>query len=203
MELRTIANKIADGTKLLLMIPTLLFQNREETLLLEEAHRVDKFQEARPDLIAAKYYGDASLLDIILKFNNISNPFSIVEGQYLKIPVAEVGVKKFNRAPQVEENIVKQQFVDTKRLSKKDEKRVEALKKKYDKANLLPPNVIDVGKKNFKFERGKIVFGKQAYSDPVAEKVIDEIKKGPKVVLENDADLNIDTVTKIIPNNEG
>jgi len=188
MELKTIANKIADGAKLLLMIPTLLFQNKEETLLLEEAHRVDKFQEARPDLIAAKYYGDASLLDIILKFNNISNPFSIVEGQYLKIPVAEVGTKKFNRAPQVEENIVKQQFVDTKRLSEKDAKRVEALKKKYDKENLLPPNVIAVGKKNFKFERGKIVFGKQAYSDPVAEKVI--------------KDVNTNTTTKTIPNNE-
>ena len=130
----------------------------------------------------------ASDLDIILKFNNISNPFSIVEGQYLKIPVAEVGTKKFNRAPQVEENIVKQQFVDTKRLSEKDAKRVEALKKKYDKENLLPPNVIAVGKKNFKFERGKIVFGKQAYSDPVAEKVIN--------------DINTSTTTKTIPNNE-
>jgi len=188
MELKTIVNKIADGTKLLLMIPTLLFQNKEEALLLEKAHRVDKFQEARPDLIAAKYYGDASLLDIILKFNNISNPFSIVEGQYLKIPVAEVGTKKFNRAPQVEENIVKQQFVDTKRLTEKDAKRVEALKKKYDKEALLPPNVIAVGKKNFKFERGKIVFGKQAHSDPVAEKVIN--------------DINTSTTTKTIPNNE-
>lgn len=189
MELKTIANKIADGTKLLLMIPTLLFQNKEEALLLEKAHRVDKFQEARPDLIAAKYYGDASLLDIILKFNNISNPFSIVEGQYLKIPVAEVGTKKFNRAPQVEENIVKQQFVDTKRLTEKDAKRVEALKKKYDKENLLPPNVIAVGKKNFKFERGKIIFGKQAHSDSVAEKVINDIDKGK--------------TTKIKPNNKG
>lgn len=202
MELRTIVNKIADGTKLLLMIPTLLFKDKEAAPLIEEAHRVDKFQEARPDLIAAKYYGDASMLDIILKYNNISNPFSIVEGQYLKIPVAEIGIKKFNRAPQIEENIVKQQFVDTKRLSTKDQKRVEALKKKYDKANLLPPNVIDVGKKNFKFERGKIVFGKQAYSDPVAEKVINDIERGANVLQEN-ANLNADTTAKIIPNNEG
>lgn len=202
MELRTIVNKIADGTKLLLMIPTLLFKDKEATPLIEEAHRVDKFQEARPDLIASKYYGDASMLDIILKYNNISNPFSIVEGQYLKIPIAEIGIKKFNRAPQIEENIVKQQFVDTKRLSTKDQKRVEALKKKYDKANLLPPNVIDVGKKNFKFERGKIVFGKQAYSDPVAETVISDIERGANVSQEN-ANLNADTTAKIIPNNKG
>lgn len=160
MQLRTIVNKITDGTKLLLMIPSLLFKDKEEAPLLEKEHTVDKFQEARPDLIAAKYYNDPSLLDIILKYNNISNPFSITEGQVIAIPFPEIAIKNFERAPQIEENIVKQQFVDTKRLSTKDVKRLDFLKKKYDKDNLLPPNVLPVGKKNYKFERGKIVFGK-------------------------------------------
>jgi vacuolar-type H+-ATPase subunit I/STV1 len=182
MELRTIVDKITDGTKLILSIPTLLFKNKEEAPLIEKEHIVDKFQEARPDLIAAKYYGNASMLDIILKYNNISNPFSLVEGQTIAIPVAEISISKFERAPVIEENIVKQQFVDTKRLSKKDQKRIEALKKKYDKENLLPPNVLDIGKKTFKFERGRIVFGKQAQSDPVAEKIASEVLRGRKEI---------------------
>ena len=85
MDLRTIVNKINDGTKLLLTIPTILFRNRETVALIESAHTVSPYEEGRPDLIAAKYYGDVSGLDIILKYNNISNPFSIKSGEILKI----------------------------------------------------------------------------------------------------------------------
>jgi hypothetical protein len=178
MNLKTIVDKINDGTKLLLTIPTLLFVDRDNTPLIESSHYVSEYEEGRPDLIAAKYYGDPSALDIILKYNNISNPFSIKAGEELMIPVREIRIKKFERPNQVEENLVKKQFVDSKRLSAKDKRRVKALQKKYGKDELLPPNVIPTGKKTFKFERGKIVFGKQAQSDPVAEKIQQDISRG-------------------------
>ncbi len=178
MDLRTIVNKINDGTKLLLTIPTILFRNRETVALIESAHTVSPYEEGRPDLIAAKYYGDVSGLDIILKYNNISNPFSIKSGEILKIPTRSPNLKEFKRPKEIEENIVKQQFIDTKRLSKKDANRIKTLQKKYGKENLLPPNVIPVGKKTYAFKEGKIIFGKQAQTDPVAEQIINDITRG-------------------------
>src|ERR1035437_8156765 len=41
--------------------------------------------EMRPDLAAKIYYGDISKLDYILKFNGISNPFSLSSGTILLI----------------------------------------------------------------------------------------------------------------------
>jgi len=201
MNLKTIVDKINDGTKLLMMIPTIIFANRENALI-ENVHIVSDFEEGRPDLIAAKYYGSPQGLDIILKYNGISNPFSIQKGEELKIPVRNITLKKFTRPAQIEDDIVKKQFIDTKRLSRKDQRRVKALQKKYGKNDLLPPNVLDVGKKTYKFERGKIVFGKQAQSDPVAEKIASEVVRGRKEIptgasspVENVENINRDVRT--------
>lgn len=184
MNLKTIVDKINDGAKLLLMIPTVIFARRDDAFI-ENVHVVSDFEEGRPDLIAAKYYGSPQGLDIILKYNGISNPFSIQRGEELKIPVRNITLKKFNRPTQVDDDIVKKQFIDTKRLSKKDQRRVKALQKKYGQKDLLPPNVLPEGKKTYKFERGKIIFGKQAQSDPVAEKITRDVVRGRKEIPTN------------------
>ena len=62
-----------------------------------------------------------------------------------------------------------------KRLPKKDDRRIEALKKKYNKEVLLPPNVIPLGKKNYKFENGQVILGAQAQNDPVVNQVLSDI----------------------------
>jgi len=173
MDLRTLLNKISDGAKIIMAVPSTIFSNREEALI-EANHVVSRFEEARPDLIALKYYGSTEATDIILKYNNISDPFSIRQGDTIVVPSQDIALVKFERPKEVEENPVKQQFIDTKRLTTKDQKRVKALQKKYGKENLLPPNVIPVGKKTFRFERGNIVFGKQAQSDPVVDEILKE-----------------------------
>ena len=117
MNLKTIADKINDGTKLILAIPTIIFRNKSNSLI-EGTHVVSDYEQGRPDLIAAKYYGDATALDIILKYNNISDPFSIVEGETIIVPIREIPLQKFERPKVTDENPVKQQFIDTKRLSK-------------------------------------------------------------------------------------
>jgi hypothetical protein len=176
MELKTLLNKISDGVKIIMAVPSIIFSDRENAKLVEENHVITKFEEARPDLVALKYYGTTEGLDIILKYNNISDPFSIKQGQIISVPSQEISLVKFKRPKEVEENPVKQQFIDTKRLTTKDQKRVKALQKKYGKENLLPPNVIPVGKKTYRFERGKIVFGKQAQSDPVVDQILKETR---------------------------
>lgn len=185
MNLKTILNKINDGTKLIMAVPTLIFKNKGEALI-EAEHIVSGYEVARPDLIAAKYYGSAEGMDIILKYNNISDPFSIKKDDRIIVPVSDIPLVKYNRPAEVEENLVKQQFIDTKRLSTRDKKRVQTLQKKYGKENILPPNVVPVGNKTYKFERGNVIFGAQAQNDQVVDKIINDTNIASTSAVNND-----------------
>lgn len=177
MNLKTLLNKTADTVKFIMAQPTMIFRNKEEIGLLNDAHVVNDDESARPDLIALQYYGNQSMLDIILKWNGISNPFSITEGDVLEIPNYNVPYFKLERPKEFEDNPVKQQFIDGKRLSKKDQRRLDALKKKYGKENLLPPNVIPVGKKNYEFVGTRIKMGAQVQTDPVVGGINKDLSK--------------------------
>ena len=186
MDLKTIKDKVREGAKLLLAIPTLMFKNKEEAKIVAR-HIVSEFDECRPDLIASRYYGDPTAVDIILKFNNISDPFSIKKGEVILVPDRETPLVRFKRMEAIAEDAVKQQFIDTKRLSKKDRKRVEVLKKKYNKKDLLPPNIIPVGKKTFVIKEGSITFGAQAQNDPVVDNINRETGSASNLGNVNDA----------------
>lgn len=171
MNLKTILNKTSNGVKYILTQPTMIFRNKDQITLLNAEHVVNADESARPDLIALQYYGDQSKLEVILKWNAISDPFSINEGDILEIPVDNVAFYKLERPKEFEENLVKQQFTDGKRLNKKDQRRLDALKKKYGKDELLPPNVIPVGKKNYTYNGTRITFGAQAQTDAVVNSI--------------------------------
>jgi hypothetical protein len=105
----------------------------------------------RPDRICIEFYDDDSYVDYLLKFNNISDPFSIDYLDVIKIPVLTDDWKALERPSSATENIVRQEFTDKKKLSTKDQKRVDFLKKKYGIKEVLPPNVLKTGFKTFKF----------------------------------------------------
>jgi len=170
MNLATIKNKLIEGIKLIMVQPTVFFNTKIDNAVEGRDYRlkrVSQFNSGRPDLIALDEYGDASKADIILKFNGISDPFSILEDEIIKIPRLDFPFRRLERIVSHKENLVKQQFVETKRLSKKDQRRADAMKKKYNKETLLPPNVIAIDKKTFKFEAGAIIFGAQSQNDSV------------------------------------
>jgi len=174
MNLKSLYNKTKDTVKLVLTQPTMIFRNIVGAEIVAE-HIVRDDDIVRPDRIALLYYGDHSKLDMILKFNNISDPFSLMPGETIFVPSPTTAYYKLERPGAYEENIVKQQFIDTKRLSKKDQKRVEALKKKYNKETLLPPNVIPVGKKNYEFDGSEVRMGAQVQTDAVVESITAEL----------------------------
>lgn len=174
MDLKTLYNKTKDAIKLALTQPTMIFRNKVGATILTE-HVVREDDIVRPDRIALLYYGDQTKLDLILKFNGISDPFSLAVGETVLVPDPSTAYYKLERPRSYEENIVKQQFIDTKRLSKKDARRIEALKKKYNKETLLPPNVIPVGKKNYEFDGREVRLGAQAQTDAVVESITAEI----------------------------
>ena len=167
MDLRTILNKVVDGAKMLLVQPTMIFRVLGDESL-QTLHVVDSDEAGRPDLIADKYYGDHRMVDIILKYNRISDPFSIRAGETLRIPKYTIAYYKLERPSYSEDlNLVKQQFIDTKRLPANDQAKIERLKKKYGKDELLPPNVIPSGKKTYEFDGQAVRLGKQAQTAAV------------------------------------
>jgi hypothetical protein len=184
-----------DKTKLLLAQPTMLFRTLDPNeYQLVAVHIVKEDEIVRPDLIAVEYYNSASGLDIIMKFNGISDPFSIMPGETLYIPMDTVPYYKLETPVMYEDNPIKNQFIQTKRLSKTDQRRLEALKKKYNKETLLPPNVIPVGKKNYEFDGTNVRLGMHTQTDPVVNSILsDMVKDDVKVIKTIGEDIVIDT----------
>lgn len=172
-----------DGDKLLLAQPTMLFGSLDpEEYTIVAKHVVSDDEIVRPDLLAVQYYGSTAGLDIILKFNGISDPFSITPGETIYIPMDTIPYYKLESPAMYEENPIKQQFIDTKRLSKTDQRRIEALKKKYNKETLLPPNVIPVGKKTYEFDGTNVRLGMHAQTDPVVSAILSDINDSDSAV---------------------
>lgn len=154
---------ILDG-KVRMTQPTLIFV---PNLQIIDEHIVNSDEVCRIDLISLEYYKDASFVDFILKYNGISNPFSITEGDVLLIPTNEFATTRFIPFKTINNDdnklSIRDQFISTKRLSVKDAKRVEYLKRKAAlKVNgskeILPPNIKGTGDgPNIKIGNGKII----------------------------------------------
>ena len=175
MDFRTILNKAFDDVKLILAQPTMLFRNRDKVNIIAY-HIVKEDEVGRPDLISLEYYNTDSKTDVILKWNGISDPFALSVGEELEIPHDQVPFYKLDRPRVFEDNKIKNEFVQGKKLNQKDKNRLDALKKKYNKEVLLPPNVIAVGKKNFKFTAdGNVILGAQAQNDDVTQSIVADL----------------------------
>lgn len=118
-------------------------------------HKVEPHEEMRPDLISVLYYGNSNLADILCKYNNISNPFSLEVDQYIKIPV---NPESFfvNRPDIIDKGTIKAAPNLIPR-NKKDESRLNYLKRLG--TSLIQPNLNLPGDKNVRVENGKVIFG--------------------------------------------
>ncbi len=169
MKLQSINKKVIDGV-VQITRPTVLFAKIEGEAYTE--HYVTKHEVCRVDLISLARYGTDSMGDIILKFNKISNPFSFNEGDIMLIPDRNIGLRNWKEIvgfdiPEL--NVIKAQFLETKRLTEKDAKRVEYLKKKAEKkANgssiAAPPNILKPGDNNIQIAGGKISLNPTAFA---------------------------------------
>lgn len=123
---------------------------------------VNEEEAMRPDRIAERLYGDSMLWDSILKFNGVSNPFSLDSGEIMFLP-AITTLKKCLKSPtEVPEkgketnlNANEQKLVNAK--TNKDKKMLEALRRKV--AEVVPPNVNKTGTKNVVTRDGLVILG--------------------------------------------
>lgn len=120
--------------------------------------------EMRLDLVSKVIYGDSNKVDYLMKFNGISNPFSIYAGQVIiagdpgqlsnSIGQIQTGVDiEGNRAD------IRSTLFDPAKLTKKDQKRLEYIKKKSEGQTNLPPNFAEPGTNEITIKEGKVIFG--------------------------------------------
>ena len=115
----------------------------------------------RPDLISVRMYSEQSNYELLMKYNGISNPFSIAPGEFLLIPPYKAITSALVPAKKIlEKGVAKLSSNEDKLLNPKtvkDKKRLEALKDKVKE--IVPPNVNTAGNKNIKVKDGKVIFG--------------------------------------------
>lgn len=163
MDFESINNKKIVNGKLRMTEPYILFSDGISTIA---KHVVKEDEVGRIDIISRRYFNGDLPSEVILKYNNISNPFSIDEGDVILIPEYGPALKKWNTIKEIDDiNIeidnIRGQFLDTKRLSKPDAARVEYLQRKAAQLKngskqILPPNILKSGEENLNIKDGKI-----------------------------------------------
>jgi hypothetical protein len=149
--------------KVIMTEPTMLFP---DFVRVDKTFVVDEYYAGRIDLISLNLYNNANYGDQLLKFNGISNPFSIGIGDILDVPPIDVLLKQWKK-PGIgvkEANVVRDKFIDTKRLPTKDQNRLDYLKRKAaEKPNgakeILPPNVLKSDQTNVVIQNGETLVG--------------------------------------------
>ena len=118
----------------------------------------------RPDLVSHAAYGTDRFTDYLLKFNGISNPFSIEAGDILVIPEI-IDMQKNLLGDRTQRTDLRESQLDPSKISTKDKKRLEFLEKKAQNKGLqqskspLPPNFAPIGTQEITIEGGIIKFG--------------------------------------------
>ena len=150
--------------------------NYTSGMSLDDFFVVTEYYQMRPDLIAAIKYGDHGMVGSLLKFNNISNPFAIMEGNVLLIPSSKsiedsfTTRKKLSQAQALASNNTNTnqntQFKknqESKKFKVSDARRKFLEQKVKNQPNIvLPPNVLQPDEKTIMKHDGYLIFAPSA-----------------------------------------
>lgn len=149
----------ANGDKVIDLISSTFKFNRDGASLGPVLVLPD--EAMRPDKLAERIYGNHERWDLILKFNGVSNPFSLDSDTLLLAP-GDFALDKMVATPKVVSDkggergkTNSEKTVNAK--TKKDQKRLDSLKKKIKE--VTPPNVNMTGESNIKIVNGRVIFG--------------------------------------------
>lgn len=127
----------------------------------------------RPDLLSKSAYGSFEYWDFILKYNGISNPFSIGPDDIFLIPSLDDMHEQIapDGSPNNVAESVRQQYIDVSKAAQIDPKLAEMEKKRREaqikkangigvpSKNNLPPNIAEAGDREIVIKGGKVYFG--------------------------------------------
>ena len=143
---------------------------------LDDFFIVTEYYQMRPDLVAAIKYGDHGKVGSLLKFNGISNPFAIREGNVLLIPNSKSIDDSFNTRKilsqsqaqatnntNTNQNTIFKKNQESKKFKVSDARRKFLEQKVKNQPNIvLPPNVLQPDEKTIMKKDGFLVFAPSA-----------------------------------------
>jgi hypothetical protein len=115
----------------------------------------------RPDTLSQKVYSTQDNWDLLLKYNGISNPFSLEEGEYLLAPPYKAISGMIRTTKDVPEKGTEPAKKNEQKLitpkTPKDTRRIESLRTQT--SEVVPPNVNLSGTKNVVVKDGLVIYG--------------------------------------------
>lgn len=141
-----------------------IFDFQAEAFLTYKAYRVPAEYVMRPDLISQTAYNSNNYAELILKYNGISNPFTIDKDDVILIPGlegAKQGLK--NQGALVDKDNADRvrrayKYIDPTKKPDSDPETQEFDKRKL-KEGALPPNIADEGTSQITYRNGRVFFG--------------------------------------------
>ena len=118
-------------------------------------HVVSNEEQMRPDMISDYYYNNPNYLDILCKYNGISNPFSLYAGQVLIIPKNPNDF--FKTAVDIIDKGTIKAIPNIVPASTADKSRLKYLTNKA--TTKVAPNVTLPKDQNIRIKDGNIIFG--------------------------------------------
>jgi hypothetical protein len=150
---------------------------------------VNEYEVMRPDLISDRIYSNYENWDVILKFNGISNPFSLDFGEVLLAPpfneISTMVSPPINVVEKGKEPAKKNESKLITPKTPKDKQRLDSLRTKV--SEVVPPNFNLTGSKNIKVVDGDVIFGgdmtqtstTNANSTSTRARIKDQLKNNP------------------------
>lgn len=135
-------------------------------LIISKVFLIEDRHLCRPDLVCFDAYGGVEYVDLILKFNHISNPFSMELYDLIIVPKLSTAIRFYQKDPLKTEKILndtKGLFVDPTRASKKDQERLKMLqeiakKSKNGSTEIKPTNLLRDGEVPFTSNGDVVIF---------------------------------------------
>ncbi|HRT03113.1 MAG TPA: hypothetical protein P5513_04160 [Candidatus Diapherotrites archaeon] len=148
-----------------------MFDFRTDDYINFSVYRVPRDYAMRPDLIAQVMYNNTIYTEYILKYNGISNPFTIGEGDVIVVP--DLNSAKRNtktRNDSIEGSDAQRirnsyKYIDPTKVPKRDEALDNFDRRSFSKKSdtigdgVLPPNIAKEGERGITYRNGRVYFG--------------------------------------------
>lgn len=148
-----------------------MFDFKANNYVNYSVYRVPSDYEMRPDLIAQSVYNNTVYAEYILKYNGISNPFSIDTGDIILIPSLDTAKQNTKKQGEGAEDSDSRRirnsykYIDPTKAPKRDmdverfDQRNLSKKKTQLEDGALPPNLAQEGETGITYRNGRVYFG--------------------------------------------
>lgn len=145
-------------------ITSSMFNMNNGSYIKYNVYKIPKEFEMRPDLISGAVYNNSLYAEVILKYNGISNPFSIKEGDLILIPALDSiqGIIAKPKGSEVDgaktiRNSYK--YIDPLKIPKNDTSFSNRQIVGGAEEGALPPNISKEGEPQITYRNGRVYFG--------------------------------------------